>query len=57
ALPGSSGWSDSDLLFLSDAAARPAAPAVPAANGDPLTALLLRVDAEPVRDVQAGLPH
>ncbi|MBN3734586.1 cytochrome C, partial [Burkholderia sp. Tr-20390] len=25
--------------------------------GDPLTALLLRVDTEPVRDVQAGLPH
>ncbi|MBN3801000.1 cytochrome C, partial [Burkholderia sp. Ac-20392] len=23
----------------------------------PLTALLLRVDTEPVRDVQAGLPH
>lgn len=54
ALPGSAGWSDADLLCRSDAAARPA---VPAANGDPLTALLLRVDAEPVRDVQAGLPH
>ncbi|MCU9954546.1 cytochrome c [Burkholderia sp. BKH01] len=54
ALPGSAGWSDADLLCRSDAAARPA---VAAANGDPLTALLLRVDAEPVRDVQAGLPH
>ncbi|MGU8077638.1 c-type cytochrome [Burkholderia pyrrocinia] len=54
ALPGSAGWSDADLLCRSDAAARPAAAA---ANGDPLTALLLRVDAEPVRDVQAGLPH
>lgn len=55
ALPGSAGWSDVDLLCRSDAAARSAA--APAANGDPLTALLLRVDAEPVRDVQAGLPH
>ncbi|NIF15028.1 cytochrome C, partial [Burkholderia sp. Ax-1735] len=35
----------------------PARPAGPAATGDPLTALLLRVDTEPVRDVQAGLPH
>ncbi|MBN3781180.1 cytochrome C [Burkholderia sp. Ac-20345] len=54
ALPGSAGWSDADLLCRSDATARPA---VAAANGDPLTALLLRVDTEPVRDVQAGLPH
>ncbi|VWC34494.1 cytochrome C [Burkholderia aenigmatica] len=54
ALPGSAGWSDADLLCRSDATARSA---VPAANGDPLTALLLRVDTEPVRDVQAGLPH
>ena len=53
ALPGSAGWSDADLLCRSDATARPA---VPAATGDPLTALLLRVDTEPVRDVQAGLP-
>ncbi|HIH2751598.1 TPA: c-type cytochrome [Burkholderia lata] len=57
ALPGSAGWSDADLLCRSVATARPAVPAVPAANGDPLTALLLRVDTEPVRDVQAGLPH
>lgn len=54
ALPGSAGWSADDLLCRSDAAAR--AP-TGAANVDPLTALLLRVDAEPVRDVQAGLPH
>ncbi|NIE62127.1 cytochrome c, partial [Burkholderia sp. Ap-955] len=54
ALPGSAGWSDADLLCRSDATARPAGPA---ATGDPLTALLLRVDTEPVRDVQAGLPH
>jgi len=54
ALPGSAGWSADDLLCRSDAAAR--APTA-AANVDPLTALLLRVDAEPVRDVQAGLPH
>ncbi|VWB35694.1 cytochrome C [Burkholderia lata] len=53
ALPGSAGWSDADLLCRSDAAR----PTVPAATGDPLTALLLRVDTEPVRDVQAGLPH
>ncbi|HIC7214220.1 c-type cytochrome [Burkholderia stabilis] len=57
ALPGSAGWSDADLLCRSDAAARPAAAAVTAGSSDPLTALLLRVDAEPVRDVQAGLPH
>ena len=54
ALPGSTGWSASDLLCRADAPAR--APTA-AANVDPLTALLLRVDAEPVRDVQAGLPH
>ncbi|VBB13743.1 c-type cytochrome [Burkholderia stabilis] len=57
ALPGSAGWSDADLLCRSDAAARPATTAVTAGSSDPLTALLLRVDAEPVRDVQAGLPH
>ncbi|CAB3749483.1 cytochrome C [Burkholderia sp. MSh2] len=57
ALPGSAGWSDADLLCRADAAARPTAPAAPAANSDALTALLLRVDAEPVRDVQAGLAH
>ncbi|RQR36120.1 cytochrome c [Burkholderia sp. Bp9143] len=54
ALPGSAGWSADDLLCRSDAASRPP---TTAANADPLTALLLRVDAEPVRDVQAGLPH
>ncbi|WP_193100666.1 c-type cytochrome [Burkholderia sp. Z1] len=54
ALPGSAGWSDADLLCRSDATARPAAAS---ATVDPLTALLLRVDTEPVRDVQAGLPH
>lgn len=54
ALPGSAGWSDADLLCRSDAVARPAARAT---SGDALTALLLRVDNEPVRDVQAGLPH
>ncbi|MGR3907350.1 cytochrome c [Burkholderia sp. SR8] len=54
ALPGSAGWSADDLLCRSDARTRPSAAA---ANADPLTALLLRVDAEPVRDVQAGLPH
>ncbi|OXI29881.1 cytochrome C [Burkholderia sp. AU16741] len=55
ALPGSAGWSDADLLCRSDAAA--VRPSTPAARGDALTALLLRVDQEPVRDVQAGLPH
>ncbi|RKU04515.1 cytochrome C [Burkholderia sp. Nafp2/4-1b] len=54
ALPGSAGWSADDLLCRSDAPARPSAAA---AKVDPLTALLLRVDAEPVRDVQAGLSH
>ncbi|UTV57648.1 c-type cytochrome [Burkholderia arboris] len=54
ALPGSAGWSDADLLCRSDAGARPAAST---AGGDALSALLLRVDTEPVRDVQAGLPH
>ncbi|RQZ71100.1 cytochrome c [Burkholderia sp. Bp9004] len=54
ALPGSAGWSADDLLCRSDATARPSATP---ANVDPLTALLLRVDAEPVRDVQAGLAH
>ncbi|MGS0891073.1 c-type cytochrome [Burkholderia stagnalis] len=54
ALPGSAGWSDADLLCRADAAG-PATGRAPA--GDPLTALLLRADAEPVRDVQAGLPH
>ncbi|WP_321805733.1 cytochrome c [Burkholderia sp. BCC1993] len=54
AMAGRAGWSADDLLCRSDAAAR--AP-TGAANVDPLTALLLRVDAEPVRDVQAGLPH
>ncbi|HDV6327822.1 TPA: cytochrome C [Burkholderia cenocepacia] len=55
ALPGSAGWSDADLLCRSDTAA--ARPSTPATRGDALTALLLRVDREPVRDVQAGLPH
>ncbi|MGU7769000.1 c-type cytochrome [Burkholderia sp. MR1-5-21] len=39
------------------ATAPPTAVAPPAANRDPLTALLLRFDTDPVRDVQAGLPH
>ncbi|RQV12069.1 cytochrome c [Burkholderia cenocepacia] len=55
ALPGSAGWSDANLLCRSDTAA--IRPSTPAARGDALTALLLRVDQEPVRDVQAGLPH
>lgn len=55
ALPGSAGWSDADLLCRSDTAA--VRPSTPATRGDALTALLLRVDREPVRDVQAGLPH
>ncbi|AXF23676.1 cytochrome C [Burkholderia pyrrocinia] len=57
ALPGSAGWSDADLLCRSDTAAPKNPRTVRATNGDPLTALLLRVDADPVRDVQAGLPH
>ncbi|MBU9261063.1 cytochrome C [Burkholderia multivorans] len=54
ALPGSTGWSAADLLCAADAGAGPSR-ATGAA--DSLTALLLRIDAEPVRDVQAGLPH
>ncbi|KVD68544.1 c-type cytochrome [Burkholderia ubonensis] len=54
AKPGSAGWSDADLLCSASDSARTSAPA---AGGDPLTALLLRLDADPVRDVQAGLPH
>ncbi|AOI88591.1 c-type cytochrome [Burkholderia pseudomultivorans] len=56
ALPGSAGWSDADLLCRADAGARPPSRTGPG-DRDPLTALLQRVDAEPVRDVQAGLPH
>jgi len=54
ALPGRAGWSADDLLCRSNAPARPSAAAT---TIDPLTALLLRLDVEPVRDVQAGLPH
>ncbi|CAN0625820.1 Cytochrome c domain-containing protein [Burkholderia multivorans] len=54
AKPGSAGWSDADLLCR---AAGPARAAARMAGRDPLTALLLRIDADPVRDVQAGLPH
>ncbi|TCW85025.1 cytochrome C [Burkholderia sp. SRS-46] len=63
ALPGQAGWSDADLLCRAGdsgpAAAGAAAPGIasPTAGRDPLTALLLRFDADPVRDVQAGLPH
>ncbi|MEC4598628.1 cytochrome c, partial [Burkholderia vietnamiensis] len=54
ALPGSGGWSADDLLCRAQTSTRPSDDA---ANADPLTALLLRVDSEPVQDVQAGLPH
>ncbi|MBR8187884.1 cytochrome C [Burkholderia vietnamiensis] len=54
ALPGSAGWSADDLLCRAQTNARPSDAA---ANADPLTALLVRVDSEPVQDVQAGLPH
>jgi mono/diheme cytochrome c family protein len=54
ALPGSAGWSDADLLCRS---APVAPPLVQHASADALTALLLRIDAEPVRDVPAGLAH
>ncbi|RQR63747.1 cytochrome c [Burkholderia sp. Bp9125] len=60
ALPGQAGWSDADLLCrASDAGPAAAAPGIASstAGRDPLTALLLRFDADPVRDVQAGLPH
>ncbi|MGZ2747884.1 c-type cytochrome [Burkholderia stagnalis] len=60
ALPGQAGWSDADLLCRAgDAGPTAAAPGIAGstADRDPLTALLLRFDADPVRDVQAGLPH
>ncbi|KVO58449.1 c-type cytochrome [Burkholderia stagnalis] len=60
ALPGQAGWSDADLLCRAgDTGPAAAAPGIAGstAGRDPLTALLLRFDADPVRDVQAGLPH
>ncbi|MBR8356188.1 cytochrome c [Burkholderia vietnamiensis] len=54
ALPGSAAWSADDLLCRAQTSTRPSDAAT---NADPLTALLLRVDSEPVQDVQAGLPH
>ncbi|MBP0619106.1 c-type cytochrome [Cupriavidus consociatus] len=51
--PGTA-WSDADLVCVSGPAA--AAPAMPAGI-DGLTALLLRMDAEPVRFVKGGFIH
>ncbi|RZT41708.1 c-type cytochrome [Cupriavidus agavae] len=58
---GKAGWSDADLLCTTGQPAQPAQ--VAQADGrrtlpqDGLTALLLRMDAEPVRFVQGGFVH
>ncbi len=49
------GWSDADLLCESGQAGKPPAGDKPTADG--LTALLLRMDAEPVRFVKGGIVH
>ncbi|KWZ38592.1 cytochrome C [Burkholderia savannae] len=60
AKPGAPGWRDADLLCASPRPSRrpqPPPTPTPARGGDALTALLLRIDAEPVRDVQGGFVH
>ncbi|WER49298.1 cytochrome c [Cupriavidus sp. WKF15] len=52
--PGTRGWSDTDMVCRSGAAAGTPREA-PRADG--LTALLLRMDAEPVRFVKGGFVH
>ncbi|MEJ8814822.1 c-type cytochrome [Variovorax ureilyticus] len=51
--PGSGGWSEDDLLCRSDTAA--AASSTPPADG--LGALVVRMDAEPVRFLKGGFVH
>ncbi len=53
--PQQKGWSDADLLCESGQGAKRAAGGKPAPDG--LTALLLRMDAEPVRFVKGGIVH
>lgn len=48
-------WSDADLVCVAGPAAGSGRPASPTADG--LTALLLRMDAEPVRFVKGGFIH
>jgi mono/diheme cytochrome c family protein len=48
-------WSDADLVCVSGPASVTQRSATPAADG--LTALLLRMDAEPVRFIKGGLVH
>lgn len=57
--PGGSGWSDASLVCTAGQSATPAAgnTADHRAAPDGLTALLLRMDAEPVRFVQGGFVH
>ncbi|AZG14038.1 c-type cytochrome [Cupriavidus pauculus] len=56
--PGGNGWSEASLLCTSGQAARATQVArTGAAPADGLTALLLRMDAEPVRFVQGGFVH
>ncbi|KAA6123039.1 c-type cytochrome [Cupriavidus cauae] len=53
--PQQKGWSDADLLCESGQPAKSASGGKPAPDG--LTALLLRMDAEPVRFVKGGIVH
>ncbi|AJY38942.1 c-type cytochrome [Burkholderia humptydooensis] len=56
ARPGERGWRDADLLCApARSPGRPSPP--PTRGGDALTALLLRIDAQPVRDVRGGFIH
>ena len=55
ALPGRGAWGDADLLCTSGQSN--GGPGVKSSVADGLTALLLRMDAEPVRFVQGGFIH
>lgn len=54
--PGKSGWSDDDLLCRAEASSSTAA-ATPPAAADGLGALIMRMDAQPVRLVKGGFVH
>jgi mono/diheme cytochrome c family protein len=55
--PGAQGWSEDDLVCRTDTAAK--APGGPATNAlaDGLSALIARMDAEPVRFIKGGFVH
>jgi hypothetical protein len=55
ALPGRNAWGDADLLCSTGQASSGQGPRSTTVDG--LTALLLRMDAEPVRFVQGGTIH